>query len=30
MTAWEEWETYQLLGDAAVILQQYLSVHPPK
>ena len=29
MTAWEEWETYQLLGDAAVILQQYLSVHPP-
>jgi hypothetical protein len=29
MTAWEEWGTYQLLGDAAVILQQYLSVHPP-
>ena len=28
MTAYEEWETYQILGDAATILQQYLSVHP--
>jgi hypothetical protein len=28
MTAWEEWESYQLLGDAAKILKQYLSVHP--
>jgi hypothetical protein len=28
MTAFQEWESYQLLGDAATILQQYLSVHP--
>ena len=28
LTAWHEWESYQLLGDAASILQQYLSVHP--
>ena len=28
MTAFEEWGSYQLLGDAAMILQQYLSVHP--
>lgn len=30
MTVFEEWKTYQLLGDAATILQQYLSVHPPR
>ena len=28
MTGFQEWETYQLLGEAATILQQYLSVHP--
>ena len=28
MTAFQEWATYQLLGPAATILQQYLSVHP--
>jgi len=28
MTAFEEWRSYQLQGDAASILQQYLSVHP--
>ena len=28
MTAFQEWESYQLLGDAATILQQYLSVRP--
>jgi len=28
MTAFQEWESYQLQGDAATILQQYLSVHP--
>jgi hypothetical protein len=30
MTAFEEWESYQLQGDAAAILRQYLSVHPPR
>jgi hypothetical protein len=29
MTAYEEWRSYELKGEAAVILQQYLSVHPP-
>ncbi len=28
MTAFREWESYQLLGEPAEILQQYLSVHP--
>jgi hypothetical protein len=28
MTAFQEWESYQLQGEAAAILQQYLSVHP--
>jgi hypothetical protein len=28
MTAFKQWNTYQILGDAATILQQYLSVHP--
>jgi hypothetical protein len=28
MTAFQEWESYQLQGEAATILQQYLSVHP--
>ena len=28
MTAFEEWESYQLQGEAATILQQYLAVHP--
>jgi hypothetical protein len=28
LTAFREWETYQLLGEAGIILQQYLSVHP--
>ena len=28
MTAFEEWNSYQLQGEAASILQQYLSVHP--
>lgn len=30
MTAFQEWESYQLQGEAATILQQYLSVHPPR
>jgi hypothetical protein len=30
MTAYGEWQTYQLLGKAASILQQYLSVHPAR
>jgi hypothetical protein len=30
MTAFQEWNSYQLLGDAASILRQYLSVHPPR
>ncbi len=30
MTASNEWESYQLLGEAATILQQYLSVRPPR
>jgi hypothetical protein len=30
MTAFQEWESYQLLGEAAEILEQYLSVHPPR
>ena len=29
ITAFQEWESYQLLGEAAEILEQYLSVHPP-
>jgi hypothetical protein len=28
MTAFEEWGSFELLGEAATILQQYLSVHP--
>jgi hypothetical protein len=28
MTAFKQWNSYELLGDAATILQQYLSVHP--
>lgn len=28
MTAFQEWASYQLQGEAAGILQQYLSVHP--
>jgi hypothetical protein len=28
MTAFDGWSSYQLEGDAAAILQQYLSVHP--
>jgi hypothetical protein len=28
MTAFQEWESYQLQGKAADILKQYLSVHP--
>jgi hypothetical protein len=28
MTAFQEWESYQLQGEAATILQQYLAVHP--
>jgi len=30
MTAFQEWFSYQLEGDAARILQQYLSVHPSR
>jgi hypothetical protein len=30
MTAFQEWESYQLQGDAARILQQYMSVRPPR
>lgn len=30
MTVFEEWKSYQLLGEPAGILQQYLSVHPPR
>ena len=29
LTVFEEWNSYQMLGEAAIILQQYLSVHPP-
>ena len=29
MTAYEEWRSYELKGEAAVFLQQYLAVHPP-
>ncbi len=28
MTGFEEWRTYEIKGDAAEILKQYLSVHP--
>ena len=28
MTAFEDWRSYEIKGDAARILQQYLSVHP--
>jgi hypothetical protein len=28
MTGFQEWESYQIQGSAAAILQQYLSVHP--
>ena len=28
MTAFDEWRSYELKGEAATILQQYLSVHP--
>jgi hypothetical protein len=28
MTAFQEWDSYQLQGEAARFLQQYLSVHP--
>ncbi|MGD8464432.1 MAG: hypothetical protein PVI09_11250, partial [Anaerolineae bacterium] len=30
MTAFQEWESYQLQGQAASILNQYLSVHPTR
>jgi hypothetical protein len=30
MTTTREWRSYEILGDAATILQQYLSVHPLK
>jgi hypothetical protein len=30
ITVFQEWNSYELLGDAATILQQYLSVHPPR
>jgi len=30
MTAFEDWRSYELKGEAAAILQQYLSVHPPR
>jgi hypothetical protein len=30
MTAFEEWKSYELHGEAGTILQQYLSVHPPR
>jgi hypothetical protein len=30
MTTTREWRSYEILGDAATILQQYLSVHPVK
>jgi hypothetical protein len=29
MTAFDGWQSYELKGDAAAILQQYLAVHPP-
>jgi hypothetical protein len=29
MTAFQEWDSYQIMGQAATILHQYLSVHPP-
>jgi len=28
MTAFEEWRSFELRGEAATILQQYLSVRP--
>ena len=28
MTAFDGWGSYELLGEPATILQQYLSVHP--
>jgi len=28
MTAFQEWDSYQIQGEAAAILNQYLSVHP--
>ncbi|MBN1658792.1 MAG: twin-arginine translocation signal domain-containing protein [Anaerolineae bacterium] len=30
MTAFEEWDSYQIQGEAAQILHQYLSVHPAR
>jgi hypothetical protein len=30
ITVFQEWNSYQMLGDAATILQQYLSVHPTR
>ncbi len=30
MTAFQEWLSYQLLGDAAEVLQRYLLVHPAR
>jgi hypothetical protein len=30
MTAFQEWISYELRGEAAAILQQYLSVHPAR
>jgi hypothetical protein len=30
LTGFQEWDSYQLLGEAAEILEQYLSVHPPR
>jgi hypothetical protein len=30
MTAYQEWKSFQILGKAATILQQYLSVHPAR
>jgi hypothetical protein len=30
MTAFKEWDSYQIQGEAAQVLQQYLSVHPPR
>ena len=28
MTTTREWQSYEILGDPASILRQYLSVHP--
>jgi hypothetical protein len=28
MTAFQEWDSYQLLDEAAAVLKQYLAVHP--